>query len=88
MARFDVLPNETIAVCSESGHLRLTSMENGSVSMGENIFGSKAEFIKATPTGNHLIAFAKGVLYIFKLNASPKQPDLSIKTTACSRKSV
>lgn len=86
LARFDVLPDETIAVCSETGDLALTNRKNGSLSLGENILGSDIEFIKATPTGRHLVAFGKGVLHIIKLNAASIQTALTSKTADISGK--
>ena len=73
---FDVAPNGTLAIGSETGEIVLASLQSkervGLV--GDNILGSKPELIEFSPTGGHLVAFANGVLHIFKLGGAEDNP--------------
>ena len=70
LALFDVSPNGTLAIGSETGEIVLASLETkervGLV--GDNILGAQPEMIEFSPTGKHLVAFAKGVLHILEMD--------------------
>lgn len=70
LALFDVSPRGTLAVGSETGEIVMASLDSKERVglIGDNILGTKPEMIDFTPTGGHLVAFAKGVLHIFKLD--------------------
>jgi hypothetical protein len=59
-------------VGSETGEIVLASLQSkervGLV--GDRILGAWPEMIEFSPTGKHLVAYAKGVLHIFKLDES------------------
>lgn len=78
LALFDVSPHGTLAVGSETGEIVMASLESkervGLV--GDNILGAKPELIEFSPTGGHLVAFAKGVLHIFELNESATNSEI------------
>ena len=70
LKQFAVSPNGTLAVGSETGEIVLASLQSkervGLV--GDGILGAWPEMIDFSPTGKHLVAYAKGVLHIFKLD--------------------
>ncbi len=78
LALFDVSPNGTLAVGSETGEIVLASLETkerfGLV--GDNILGAKPEMIEFSPTGKHLVAYAKGVLHIFELGEAAANSEI------------
>ena len=71
LAKFDISPTGMIAVGSEVGEIVLASLETRDIvaklGSGERILGGKTEMIDFTPTAGHLLAYADGVLHIFKL---------------------
>lgn len=70
LAQFDVSPSGTLAIGSETGEIVLASLETKERVglLGDNILGAKPEMIEFSPTGKHLVAFAKGMLHIFALD--------------------
>ncbi|WP_425399256.1 hypothetical protein [Aeoliella sp.] len=70
LALFDVSPHGTLAVGSETGEIVMASLESKERVglIGDNILGAKPEMIEFSPTGGHMVAFAKGVLHIFELD--------------------
>ena len=69
---FGVSPQGTLAIGSETGEIVMASLESKERVglLGDNILGAKPEMIEFSPTGKHLVAFAKGVLHIFELDES------------------
>lgn len=68
--QFAVSPSGGIAIASETGDIVLASLETKSreAVVGEGILGTRSEMIEFTPSGSHLVAYADGLLHIFKLD--------------------
>ena len=50
--------------------------------VGDNILGGKPELIEFSPTGRHLVAFAKGVLHIFALGEANANSEIQPEADA------
>lgn len=76
---FDVSPHGTVAVGSETGEIVMASLESKERIglIGDKILGAKPEMIEFSPTGGHLVAFAKGVLHIFELDESAANSEIT-----------
>ncbi|TWU34918.1 hypothetical protein [Novipirellula artificiosorum] len=70
LSLFAVAPNGVVAVGSETGGIVLASLDTKDRIgvIGDEILGVKPEMIEFSPTGGHLVAFANGMLHVFKLN--------------------
>lgn len=82
---FDVGPNGVLAVGSETGEVILASLESrGRVGViGNELLGAKPEMVEFSPDGGHLVAYARGELFLIPLTeedlqappvASPDKP--------------
>lgn len=71
LSEFDVSPNGTLAVASETGEILLASLETKErdALIGDNILGGQPSMIEFSPDGSSLVAYANGVLHIFELGA-------------------
>lgn len=71
LSEFDVSPNGTLAVASETGEILLASLETKErdALIGDNILGGQPSMIEFSPDGGSLVAYANGVLHIFELGA-------------------
>lgn len=69
LAEFDVAPSGVLVIGSETGDLVLASLETkqriGVV--GEQVLGGRPDFVGFSPTGRHLVAYARGELFLFPL---------------------
>ena len=76
--KFDVSPTGTLAVGSESGEIVLLSLASGErlAVVGTRILGSRPDLIRFSPTGEHLVAYAKGILHIFKLGTANENSEI------------
>ena len=52
--------------------------------VGDKILGAKPEMIEFSPSGRHLVAFAKGVLHVFELDEANAIPDVGIGNGAAA----
>lgn len=75
LAQFAVAPNGTLAIASETGEVVLASLKNKQRTglVGDNLLGARPEMIEFSPSGDRLVAFAKGVLHIVDVEGQPKQ---------------
>ena len=75
LSLFDVAPNGTLAVASETGQIVLASLKSKERAglVGDNLLGARPEMIEFSPTGQHLVAFAKGVLHIVDIKNKNEQ---------------
>ena len=76
LAQFDVSPAGIVAIGSETGDIVLANLKTKQRVgvLGEGMLGGKPEMIKFTPTGGHLLAYAKGSLHIFKMSEAKEKP--------------